>query len=118
MRTAFSCSQNSPHFLELHYWARLGDGLISLSCPVLALSNNLVCTCPTQHQFYVFYPAEEGRSKSCEYSWKCMAAAGLHVQDGWYTSNTTTVTIGVMSPCSSVTSNNARFGAQFDFPSV
>ena len=28
---------NSPHFLELHYWALLGDGFISLSCPMFAL---------------------------------------------------------------------------------
>ena len=36
---------------------KLGDGFTSLSCPVFALSKNQVCTCPTQRQFYVFYPA-------------------------------------------------------------
>ena len=35
---------NSPHFFELHYWALLGDGLISLSCSVFALLKNLVCS--------------------------------------------------------------------------
>ena len=37
-------------FIELHYWARLGNGSISLSCPVFPLSKNLVCICPTQRQ--------------------------------------------------------------------
>ena len=30
---------NYPDFLELHYWALLGDGFISLSCSVFALLN-------------------------------------------------------------------------------
>ena len=39
---------NSLDFLELHYWALLGDGFISLSCSVFALLKNLVCSCPTR----------------------------------------------------------------------
>ena len=47
---------NPPHFLELHYWALLGDGFISLS--VFALLKNLVCSCPTRRQFCVLYPVD------------------------------------------------------------
>ena len=50
-----SILSNSPDFLELHYWALLGDGFISLSCSVFALLKNLVCSCPTQRQFCVLY---------------------------------------------------------------
>ena len=39
---------NSPHFLELHYWALVGHGFIHLSCSVSALLNNMVCSCPTR----------------------------------------------------------------------
>ena len=49
---------NSPHFLELHYWALLGDGFISLSCSVFVLLKNLVCSCPTRRQVCVLYPVD------------------------------------------------------------
>ena len=47
---------NSPHFLELHYWALLGDGFISLSYSVFALLNNIVCNFHTRRHFCVIYP--------------------------------------------------------------
>ena len=49
---------NYPHFLELHYWALLGDGFISLSCSVFALLKNRVCSCPSPRQFCVLYPVD------------------------------------------------------------
>ena len=53
---------NSPHFLELHYWAPLGDGFISLSCPVFALVNNIVCSFHTRRHLCVLYPVAVPRT--------------------------------------------------------
>ena len=75
---------NSPHFLELHYWALLGDGLISLSCSVFALLKNLVCSCPTRRQFWVLYPVHVPHSVGTHpghaYSLKVPEAAGSSTQ--------------------------------------
>ena len=49
---------NLPIFSELYYWPRIGNGFISLSCPVFALSTNMICICHTQRQFSVLYPAD------------------------------------------------------------
>ena len=51
-------SEQFSSFLELHYWALLGDGFISLSCSVFALLKNLVCSCPTRRKFCVLYPVD------------------------------------------------------------
>ena len=78
---------NSPHFLELHYWALLGDGFISLSCSVFALLNNLVCSCPTRRQFCVLYPVDVphrvGTHPGHAYSRKVPEAEGASVRTTW-----------------------------------
>ena len=94
---------NSPHFLELHYWALLGDGFISLSCCVFALLKNLVCSCPTRRQFCVRYPVDVphrvGTHPEHAYSRKVPEAAGFSMHNMAGPSNMTTSTLGVMSSC-------------------
>ena len=85
--------QFSP-FLELHYWALLGDGLISLSCPVFALLENMVCSCPTRSQFGVLYPVDVphrvGNHPGHAYSRKGPAAEGFSTHNLAGPSNMTT----------------------------
>ena len=96
---------NSPHFLELHYWALLGDGFISLSCSVFALLKNLVCSCPTRRQFCVLYPVDVpyrvGTHPGHAYSPKVPEAAGfsMYNMDGPSNMTTSTSTLGVMLSC-------------------
>ena len=91
--------RNSPHFLELHYLTWLGDGLISLSCPVFALSNNLFCSCPTQCHFFMCFTL-------------LTFYIGYEQMAG--TANTTTSTLDLTSHCSSVAaaSREGRQGRQ------
>ena len=90
---------NSPHFLERHYWALLGDGFISLSCSVFALLKNLVCSCPTRRQFCVLYPVDVphkvGTHPGHAYSRKVPEAAGFSRHNMAGPSNMTTSTLGV-----------------------
>ena len=92
---------NSPHFLELHYWALLGDGSISFSCSVFALLKNLVCSCPTRRQLCVLYPVDVphrvGTHPGHAYSRKVPEAAGFSTQNMAGPSKVTTATLGVMS---------------------
>ena len=94
---------NSPHFLELHYWALLGDGFISLSCSVFALLNNLVCSCPTRRQLCVHYPVDVphrvGTHHGHAYSRKVPDAAGFSTHNMAGPSDMATSTLGVMSSC-------------------
>ena len=104
---------NSPNFLELHYWALLGDGLISLSCSVFALLKNLVCGCPTRRQFCVLYPVDVphmvGTHHGHAYSRKVPEAAGFSTHNMAGPSNMlTTSTLGVMSSCFSRASSRHR----------
>ena len=94
---------NSPHFLELHYWALLGDEFISLSCSVFALLKNLVCDCPTRRQFCVLYPVDVphmiGTHHGHAYSRKVPEDADFSTHNMAGPSNMTTSTLGVMSSC-------------------
>ena len=103
---------NSPHFLELHYWALLGDGFISLSCSVFALLKNLVCSCPTRRQLCVLYPVDVphrvGTHPGHAYSRKVPEAAGFSTHNMAGPSNMTTSTLGVMSSCFSGASSRHR----------
>ena len=85
---------NSPNFLELHYWALLGDGFISLSCSVFALLNNLVCSCPIRCQFCVLYPVDVphrvGTHPGHVYSRKVPEDAGVSAHNMAGPSNMTT----------------------------
>ena len=103
---------NSPHFLELHYWALLGDGFMSLSCSVFALLKNLVCGCPTRRQFCVLYPVDVphmvGTHPGHAYSRKVPEAAGFSTNNMAGPSNVTTSTLGVMSSCFSGASSRHR----------
>ena len=91
---------NSPHFLELHYWALPGDGFISLSCSVFALLKNLVCGCPTRRQFCVLYPVDVphmvGTHPGHAYSRKVPEVAGFSTHNMAGPSNMTTSTLGVI----------------------
>ena len=91
---------NFPHFLELHYWALLGDGFISLSCSVFALLKNLVCGCPTRRQFCVLYPVDVphmvGTHPGHAYSRKVPEVAGFSTHNMAGPSNMTTSTLGVI----------------------
>ena len=104
--SAVSCSlilSNSPHLLELHYWALLGDGFISLSCSVFALLKNLVCSFPTRRQFCVLYPVDVphrvGTHSGHAYSRKVPEAARFSTHNMAGPSNMKTSTLGVMSSC-------------------
>ena len=103
---------NSPHFLELHYWALLGDGFISLSYSVFALLNNIVCSFHTRHHFYVLYPVavphRVGTHPAHAYSRIVPAAAGFSTHNMAGQSNMTTSTLGVMSSCFSDASSMHR----------
>ena len=103
---------NPPHFLELHYWALLGDGFISLSCSVFALLKNLVCSCPTRRQFCVLYPVDVpdriGTHPGHAYSRKVPEAAGFSTHNMAGPSNMTSSTLGVMSSCFSGASSKHR----------
>ena len=103
---------NSPHFLELHYWALLGDGFISLSCSVFALLKNLVCSCPTRRQLCVLYPVDVpnrvGTHPGHAYSHKVPDAAGFSTHNMAGPSNMATSTLGVMSSCFSGASSRYR----------
>ena len=94
---------NSPHFLELHHWALLGDGFISLSCSVFVLLKNLVCSCPTRCQLCVLYPVDVphrvGTHPGHAYSRKVPETAGFSTHNMAGPSNMTTSTLGVMSSC-------------------
>ena len=94
---------NSPIFLELHYWALLGGGFISLSCPVFALLNNIVRSFPTRRHFCVLYPVavphRVGTHPGHAYSRRVPAAAGFTTHNMAGPSNMTTSTLGVMSFC-------------------
>ena len=94
---------NSTHFLELYYWALLGDGFISLSCSVFALFTNLVCSCLTRRQFCVLYPVDVlhrvGTHPGHSYSRKVPEAAGFSMYNMAGPSNMTTSMLGVMSSC-------------------
>ena len=102
---------NCPHCLEHHYWARLGDGFICLACPVIGLSKNLVCSCPTQLQVCVLYAVDvphRYRNISWAYSRKVQAAAIFRTHNMLGQTDTITSTLGVMSSCSSVASSRHR----------
>ena len=103
---------NPPHFLELHYWALLGDGFISLSCSVFALLKNLVCSCPTRRQFCVLYPVDVphrvGTHPGHAYSRKVPEPAGFSTHNMAGPSNMTSSTLGVMSSCFSGASSRHR----------
>ena len=92
---------NSPHFLELHYWALLGDGLISLSYSVFALLNNIVCSFHTRCYFCVLYPVtvphSVGTHPGYAYTRRVPAAAGFSTHNVAGPSNMTMSTLGVMS---------------------
>ena len=102
--------RNCSQFLELHYWALLGDGFISLSCSVFALLKNLVCSCPTRRQFCVLYPVDVphrvGTHPGHAYSRKVPEAAGFSTHNMAGPSNMTTSTLGVMSSCFSEASSS------------
>ena len=101
---------NCSQFLELHYWALLGDGFISLSCSVFALLKNLVCSCPTRRQFCVLYPVDVphrvGTHPGHAYSRKVPEAAGFSTHNMAGPSDMTTSTLGVMSSCFSEASSS------------
>ena len=104
---------NSPHFLELHYCALLGDGFISLSCSVFGLLlKNLVCNWPTRRQFCVLYPVDVprrvGTHPGLAYSRKVPEVAGFSTHNMAGPSNMTTSTLGVMSSCFSGASSRHR----------
>ena len=103
---------NSPHLLELHYWALLGDGFISLSCSVFALLKNLVYCCPTRRQFCVLYPVDVphrvGTHPGHAYSRKVPEAAGFSTHNMAGPSTMATSTFGVMSSWFSVASCRHR----------
>ena len=95
---------NSPLFLELHYWALLGGGFISLSRHVCALLNNIVCSFHTRRHFCVLYPVavphRVGTPPGHAYYWRRVpAAAGFTTHTMARPHNTTTSTLGVMSLC-------------------
>ena len=83
---------NSPHFFELHYWALHGDRFISLSCPVFALLNNIVCSFHTRCYFCVLYPVDVphrvGTHPGHAYSCRVPAAAGFTTHNMAGPSNT------------------------------
>ena len=103
---------NSPHLLELHYWALLCDEFISISCSVFALLNNLVCSCPTRRQFCVIYPVDVphmvGTHPGHAYSRKIPEAAGFSTHNMAGPSNMTTPTLGIMPSCFSGASSRHR----------
>ena len=105
---------NSPHFLELHYWALLGDGFISLSCPEFALLNNIFCSFHTRRQFCVLYPVAVPHNYGRNTSWACILESRRVPADASFRtqnmagSNMTTSTLGVMSSCFSDSSSRHR----------
>ena len=115
---------NSPHFLELHYWALLGDGFISLSYSVYALLNNIVCRFHTRRHFCVLYPVavpyRVGTHPGHAYSRRVPAAAGFSKHSMAGPSNMTTSTLRVMSSCFSDASSMHRIMSDlvpsFSFP--
>ncbi len=119
-----TCLCNCSQFLELHYWALLGDGFISLSCSVFALLKNLVCSCPTRRQFCVLYPVDVpprvGTHPGHAYSRKVPEAAGFSTHTMAGPSNMTTSTLGVMSYCFSGASSRHQTmsdsGPRLSFP--
>ena len=103
---------NSPHFFELHYWALHGDRFISLSCPVFAHLNNIVCSFHTRCYFCVLYPVDVphrvGTHPGHAYACRVPAAAGFSTHNMAGPSNMTTSTLGVMSYCFSDASSRHR----------
>ena len=101
---------NSPHFLELHYWALLGDGFISLSCPVFALLNNIVSSFHTRRHFCVLYPVAVphmvGTHPGHAYSRRVPAAAS-------FSTHNMADPFGVMSYCFSDASSRHRTMSDF-----
>ena len=102
---------SSPHFLELHYWAPLGDGVISFSYPVFALFNNIVCSFHTRRHFCSLYPVAVPHRVGTHpghYSRRVPAAVGFTTHNMAGPSNMTTSTLGVMSSCFSDASSIHR----------
>ena len=98
--------------LYYYYWALLGDGLISLSCSVFALLNNIVCSFHTRRYVCVLYPVAVPHRVETHpahaYSCRVRAAAGFTTHNMAGPSNMTTSTFGVMSSCFSDASSRHR----------
>ena len=106
------CYAHHTLVVELHYWALLGDGFISLSCPVFALLNNIVCSFRIRCHFCVLYPVAVphmiGTHPGHAYSRRVPAAAGFSTHNMAGPSNMTTSTLGALSSCFSDASPRHR----------